>query len=256
MQLHQPTTAKKQRGAFLVIALILLIVLSALGVASMSIAKTSIRVSHNYSEYLASQIKSISMAGYGERILDTFENGVYFGPGTCNSAATCNLIDNTFPMSGRPVLPWTSGAGTVEVFGSSETDTWWNTNGFAYEGTFGGTGNARIVVAALGSNPSSPYQNTYSVTGYATDNTGIVKTTFQYFHVWNEYPADPGDGTCAGGCYYAQCCSASTLCGSDATSCSTSSATYVPPGWSCNDYFVTGLGYSGTVCANPIAPPT
>lgn len=45
-------------------------------------------------------------------------------------------------------------------------------------------------------------------------------------------------------------------CGSDATSCGTSSATYVPPGWSCSGYFVTGLGYSGTVCANAIAPPT
>ena len=108
MQTQQPTKAKTQQGAFLVIALILLIILSALGVAAMSIANTSERVSHNYSKYIASQIKSISMAGYGERILDTFANGLYPGPGTCSTAGTCNVIDSTFPMNGRPLLPWSS----------------------------------------------------------------------------------------------------------------------------------------------------
>lgn len=256
MHIHQPLQPTKQQGAFLIIAMILLIVLSALGVAAMSIANTSERVSHNYSEYIASQIKAISMAGYGERILDTFADGVYFGPGSCNTAATCNVIDNTFPMNGRPVLPWTSGAGTTSVLRASENDAWWNANAFAYEGTFAGSGNARVVVAFLGANASSPYQNTYRIIGYSTDSTGVVKATYQLFHVWDEYPADPGDGTCGGGCHYAQCCSSSSTCGSDATSCSTSSATYVPPGWTCSDYFINGLGYSGTVCANPIAPPS
>lgn len=252
---QQPQYPQNQKGAFLVIALILLIVLSAMGVAAMSIANTSERVSHNYSQYLAAQIKAISMAGYIHRILGTFVDGKYFGPGSCNSAATCNLIDSTFPMDGRPVLPWTTGAGMTEVVGSSESNSWWGTNAFAYEGTFAGSGSARGLVAFLGNNTSSPYQNTYRVTGYATDNNGIVKSTYQIFHVWNSYPADPGDGTCAGSCHYAQCCSDINVCGSTAAECNVSTATYVPPGWTCTDYFVTGLGFSGTVCANPIAPP-
>lgn len=245
----------KQRGAFLVIAMILLVVLSAIGIATMSMSTTARRVSYNYTQYLAAQNQAISVAGYGKRILSTFIDGKYFGPGTCNSAATCNIIDITFPMNGRPVLPWNAGVGTTPVFRASKPNTWWNTNAFAYEGTFAGNGNARVVVALLGANPNNPYQNTYRITGYATDNTGEVKATYQLFHVWNAYPDDPGDGTCGNNCQYAQCCSG-TVCGGDVTNCESSIATYVPPGWTCSEYFVTGLGYSGSVCNNPIAPPS
>jgi Tfp pilus assembly protein PilX len=246
----------KQRGAFLVIAMILLIVLSALGVAAMSLANTAARVSQNYGAYLNAKAKAMSMAGYGLRILQTFPNGVYYGPGTCSTAATCNKIDSTFPMSGRPLLPWSSGAGTTPVTRSSENDAWWNTNAFAYETTFAGSGNARVVVALLGSNPSSPYQYTYSIVGYATDPTGIVKATYQMYYVWEAYPADPGDGTCSGSCHYANCCSDTNTCATDAASCASGSATYVPPGWTCTQYFVTGLGYSSSACNNPVAPPS
>lgn len=247
---------KQQRGAFLVIAMILLIVLSAMGVAAMSLASTAERVSYNYSAYLAAQTKAMTMAGYGKRILETFQNGVYFGPGTCSTAGTCNVVDNTFPMNGRPLLPWVSGAGTTVINRSSQTNAWWNANAFAYEATFVGSGNARVVVAVQGANPNTPYQHTYRITGYATDPSGTVKATYQIYHVWNAYPTDPGDGTCANGCNYAQCCSTTTTCGGDATSCNTATATYVPPGWTCTDYFVNGLGYDSGACANPIAPPS
>lgn len=253
MQTHK--TPYKQRGAFLVIAMILLLVLSAIGVAAMSMSTTSGRVSRNYTQYLAAQTQAISVAGYGKRILETFIDGKYFGPGTCDSAITCNIIDITFPMNGRPLLPWNSGAGTTPVFRSSQSNTWWNTNAFAYEGTFAGNGNARIVVALVGANHDSPYQNTYRITGYATDSTGTVKATYQLFHVWNAYPDDPGDGTCGNNCNYAKCCDG-TNCSGDAIICEASTATYVPPGWTCNDYFITGLGYTGSVCTNPIAPPS
>lgn len=255
MPIFAISTRKKQQGAFLVIALILLIVLSALGIAAMSMANTSQQVSYNYSQYLQAQTKAISMAGYGKRILETFANGVYFGPGTCSTAATCNVIDNDFPMSGRPTLPWISGAGTAPVTRSSKNDAWWTTNGFAYEGTFAGDGNARVVVTLLGANSASPYQNTYSIVGYGTDDTGKVKATYRLFHVWNAYPDDPGDGTCANKCHYAQCCSSVLTCATDSISCEGGSATYVPPGWTCTEYFVTGLGYNSGACINPIAPP-
>ncbi len=255
MQVH-PKIPKRNDGAFLIIALILLIVLSAVGVAALSMATTSQRVSNNYAKYIAAEVKALSMAGYAQRILDTFEDGVYFGPGTCNSAVTCNVIDNTFPMNGRPLLPWVSGAGTLDVYGASQTDSWWNTNAFNYEATFAGSGNSRVVVTLLGADPNSPYANTYRITGYGTDPiTGVVKATFESFHVWKAYPVDPGDGTCANACNYAQCCSDTTTCGADQASCEDASATYVPPGWTCNDYFVDGLGYGGSTCANPIAPP-
>ncbi len=256
MQLHLKPPAKQQ-GAFMVIAMILLVVLSAIGVTAMTMATTSQRVSNNYSKYLAADIKALSMAGYAQRILSTFHNGVYFGPGTCNSSATCNQIINTFPMNGRPVLPWVAGAGTLEVIGSSQTNMWWDNNAFGYEGSFAGEGNARVVVAWLGADPNSPYANTYRITGYGTDPiSGVVKATYPIYHVWNAYPADPGNETCAGGCLYGQCCSTSTTCGSDQVSCEGGSATYVPPGWNCADYFINGLGYDGTACTHPVAPPS
>lgn len=252
---HHRSLPFKQHGAFLVIAMILLIVLSAIGVAIMSTATTSMQVSRNYSEYLQSRLTAISMAGYGKRILESFPNNVYFGPGTCTTTATCNVINNTFPMNGRPVLPWLSGLGTATMFRSSETNAWWNEHAFAYEASFGGTVGARVIVALLGANHSSPYQNTYRVVGYATDATGSVRNTSQIFHVWNAYPDDPGDGTCAGKCYYGQCCSNTNTCESDATSCENGTATYVPPGWTCTNYFVNGLGYGSSACTYPVAPP-
>src|SRR5579872_5606053 len=145
----------KQQGAFLVIAMILLLVLSAIGIAGMTVATTAERVSNNYARLVAAKVMALSMAGYSERILDTFHDGVYFGPGTCNSAATCNKIDNTFPMNGRPLLPWISGAGMLDVIGSAQPDMWWNTNAFSYEGTFAGSGNAKVVVAKLGADANS-----------------------------------------------------------------------------------------------------
>lgn len=253
MQLHGP---KRQDGAFLIIALILLVVLSAIGVAAMSMATASERISNNYSRFIAAEIKALSMAGYAERILDTFDDGVYFGPGTCDSAVTCNVIDNTFPMNGRPLLPWQSGAGTIQVIGASQTDAWWNTNAFDYEETFAGNGNARVIVAWLGNETTSPYTNTYRITGYGTDPvSGVVKATFEKFFTWDGYPVDPGDGTCGNGCLYAQCCSNTTVCGYDQASCESSTATYVPPGWTCTDYFVNGLGYASSSCAITVAPP-
>lgn len=259
MAINMPITtnanSKKQLGAFLVVAMILLIVLSALGIAAMSMATTSQQVSYNYSQYLQARIKAMSMAAYGKRILETFANGVYFGPGTCTTEATCNVIDNDFPMDGRPILPWSTGAGTAPVTRSSKNNAWWTTNGFAYEGTFAGDGNARVVVSLLGANSANPYQHTYNIVGYGTDDSGKVKATYSLVHVWNAYPADPGDGTCANGCHYGECCSSTATCATDSVSCEGGSATYVPPGWTCTNYFVNGLGYTSAACSNPIDPP-
>lgn len=256
MRLHGRSRLFKQHGAFLVLAMILLILLSAVGVAIMSTATASMQVSRNYAKYLQSRLTSISMAGYGNRILESFADGVYFGPGTCSSAATCNIIYNTFPMNGRPILPWSSGLSGKTLYKSSETIAWWNANSFAYEASFGGSVTARVIVELVGANHSSPYQNTYRVVGFATDSTGVVRNTSQVFHVWNAYPDDPGDGTCAGKCYYSQCCSNTNSCATDATSCQNGSATYVPPGWTCTDFFVTGLGYNSNACLFPVAPPS
>lgn len=248
--------SKKQQGAFLVIALILMMILSGLGVAFMSSAFTSNRVSLNYSQYAEAKIRALSLAGYAKRILETYADGVYSGPSTCASSGTCNVIDNTFPNNGKPVLAWTGGLGNPTFLRGSESNAWWNTNAFAYEASFAGTGNARIIVTRLGVNASAPYQNTYRVVGYSTDSSGtVVKSTYQLFHVWKGYPAAPGNGTCAGGCGYNQCCSASTVCASDKTSCEGGSATYVPPGWTCTSWFVTGKTFGSAACANPVCPP-
>ena len=264
-----PSHLKRQEAAFLVIALILLLVISAMGLASLAQTTTAMRVSQNYSQYMQAVMKAESIAQYTKRILETFPDGQYPGPPTCDSATTsgtsctslpcpCNSVDPSFPYAGRPFLAWASGLSSATLFGSSESDNWWSSNGFAYAGAFAGSGNARVVVSLLGANTSSPYQNTYRIVGYATDASGTVKSTYQMFHVWNAYPPDPGNGACAqvtDACNYAQCCSASVTCGYDQSSCESGSATYVPPGWTCTDYFVNGLGYNSSACNNQIAPP-
>jgi len=257
MRLHakQPGSTQKQEGAFLVIALILLIILSSLGIAAVSATSASSRVSVNYSKYMDAENKAQSMAQYALRILATYPAATYPAPATCNSSTSCNVIDSTFPSSGRPVFVWDSGLGAVTLYGASQSNVWWTTNGFAYEATFAGSGNARVVVSLLGVDPSSPYEQTYRIVGYATDSTGIVEATYQLFYTWDGYVPDPGDGTCSGLCNYALCCNSSNSCAGDASSCENGSATYVPPGWTCAAYFETGLGYTTSACSNPVAPP-
>lgn len=256
MQLHQGFSfLRRQNGAFLVIALILIIVLAGLGIASMSETVTSARVSRNYSDALAAQETARSMAGYAARILGSYTEARYPAPATCNSAATCNIIVNTFPQSGRPTLVWESGLGTATLIDTSQSNAWWTTNGFAYEEAFGGSTNARVVVSLLGADTSPPYNHTYRIVGYATDPSGVVRATSEQYHQWNGYAPDPGDGTCLGGCHYGECCSNTSVCATDQASCEGASATYVPPGWTCTDYFEVGLGYGSSACAHPVAPP-
>ncbi len=194
------------------------------------------------------------MAAYAKRIIDSYTAGQYIGPATCNSTSSCNLIVNTFPQNGRPTLVWSSGLGTNNFTSGANSNTWWNAHGFAYEGAFSGSGNARVLVSLLGQDTHYPdYTHTYKIVGYATDTTGKVGATSEIFTTWNGYVADPGDGTCAGGCNYGQCCSSGNLCVSDQAGCEGGSATVVPPGWYCSDYFVTGLGYDPVVCTNTMA---
>lgn len=257
MQIHlkQFKAPQRKTGAFLIIALILVVVLSALGIASMSETVTSTRVALNYSAVMAAQEKARSMTEYANRILGTYTEARFPAPATCDSAGTCNIIDPIFPQSGRPVFVWESGLTGVSLVGTSQSNNWWLTNGFAYEASFAG-GNARVVVSLLGVNPDSPWEHTYRIVGYATDSNGKSRATSEMYHVWNGYVPDPGDGTCLGGCHYGECCSDTSTCGKDADSCENSSAAYVPPGWTCTDYFISGLGFESSACTHPVDPPT
>lgn len=253
---------KSSRGAFLVIALILLIVLSAIAVATMNLTMSSFRVARNYSNYMQAEGKAISMAGYGMRILDTYTNYKFPLPATCNSSSTCNLIQSAFPYSGRPTLAWSENLNTDYLVNNAGSNSWWTTNGFAYEATFAGSGNARVIVSLLGAQTSIPWTHTYEIAGYATDNIGQVRKTSQIFTSINGYRPDPYPSSasgnayslsaCAGGCPYGQCCSGTT-CSSSQAVCENATETYVPPGWSCSQYFVTNLGYSSTTCNNKVA---
>lgn len=265
----KPRSPKTQNAAFLVVALILLLVISAFGLASMAQTIASTRVSHNYSQYLQAANKARSIAQYAKRIMESFPNEKYPAPPTCDSATTsgssctntpcpCNSVIADFPYNGRPVLAWSSGLSNTTLYGSSEPDSWWSNNGFAYEGAFGDSGNARVIVSLEGINNNSPYEHTYRIVGYATDSTNTIKATYELYHIWKGYTPDPGNGSCTlvtDACYYTQCCSTNSSCATDLNSCETGTATYVPPGWTCADYFINGLGYNSSACTNPIAPP-
>lgn len=253
------THPRKCRGAFLIIALILLIVLSALGVASMTLALTSNRVSQNYSGYLEAKAKAESMVQYGMRILSTHTPYIYPLPETCDSAITCNVINNNYPYSGRPALAWTANLDTDKLVGTAGSDNWWTTNGFDYEGTYSGSGNARVIVSQVGSDTGYPWMHTYKIVGYATDTTGKIRATAAGYISMAGYATDPFPSTtgtsmystsaCTGGCAYGQCCSGTT-CSTNQTSCETASQTFTPPGWYCDEYFITGLGYGASSCTN------
>lgn len=252
----------KSHGAFLIIALILLIVLSALGVASMTLALTSNRVSQNYSGYLEAKTKAESMVQYGMRILSSHTPYTYPLPDTCDSAVTCNVINNNYPYSGRPTLAWTANLDTDKLVKTAGSDNWWTTNGFAYEGTYSGSGNARVIVSQVGSDTDYPWMHTYKIVGYGTDNTGKIRATASGFISIAGYPPDPYPSTvgtsmystsaCTGGCAHGQCCS-SSVCSTSQASCESATQTFTPPGWYCDEYFVTGLGYGASSCTNNTA---
>lgn len=250
---------KDSRGAFLVISMILLIVLTGVVLAGMSLSVSSFRVSRNYSNLIQAQTKAISMAGYGQRLLDSYVATKFPLPKTCNTSGTCNVINNTFPYSGRPTMAWDSGLNTDNLIATSGSNSWWTTNGLAYESTFGGGGNARVIVSLVGAQPRMPWLHTYNVVGYATDNNGLARSTQDVFYSIAGYRPDPYPATsgtnvysssgCTGGCPYGQCCSGST-CSSNQATCESAAETYVPAGWFCNEYFITALGYASSSCNN------
>lgn len=240
---------RRQKGAFLIIALILIVVISGLGVATISISTTSARVSGHYSKYNEAKAKATSMAIYAYKILESYDDRVWPGPGTCTSSGTCNVISSGFPHNGRPVLAWISGLSNPPLLGSSQSDAFWTTNGFEYEETFAGSGNARVIVEVVGTDTTYPYERTFRIVGYATDNTGTVQATHEMFYSFETWPADPGNGTCAGGCNYGECC-ASGSCVTTQAGCESATSVSVPPGWTCEEYFVNGLGYNASTCNN------
>lgn len=240
---------RRQKGAFLIIALILIVVISGLGVATISISTTSARVSGHYSKYNEAKAKATSMAIYAYKILESYDDRVWPGPGTCTSSGTCNVISSGFPHNGRPVLAWISGLSNPPLLGSSQSDAFWTTNGFEYEETFAGSGNARVIVEVVGTDTTYPYERTFRIVGYATDNTGTVQATHEMFYSFETWPADPGNGTCAGGCNYGECC-ASGSCVTTQAGCESATSVSVPPGWTCHEYYVDNLGYNASTCAN------
>ncbi len=265
MQIHLKylkTKPHRQHGAFLVVALILIIILAGLGIALMSETVSSLRVSKNYSKHLEAQQKADSIAQYGKRIFASFTDRKQPPPQGCNSAATCNVINNTFPYSGRPALAWTSGAGfTGKLIGATETNAFWNTNGFAYEGTFAGSGDAHLIAQRVGIDTANyPYPRTYRIVGYATDSTATVKATSELYHTHYGYPADPNLGstgtTTAGvGCPWGYCAPNGVpgTCSSAEAICeATNALLFPPPGWTCAEYYNVGLGYSAN-CLQPMA---
>lgn len=250
----------KQRGAILVISLILLVVLAGLSVAAMSIALTSSRSSQHYSKFLEAQTRAVTMANYAKRILESYNNGQYPEPGTCNSIETCNVIISGFPHNGRPRFVWTSGINLSDINGL-QTDEWWTQHGFAYEGAFSGGGNARVIVYRTINYTEDPYYRAYKIVGYGTDATGSVRATSTLYHTALGFKADPypksgtnlyGTSGCSNGCPYGSCCNAGT-CSTSAASCNSASATFTPPGWTCSQYFVAGLGYNSSTCNNSVA---
>jgi Tfp pilus assembly protein PilX len=264
MRLHQTGFAllRKQSGAFLVIAVILIIVLSALGIASMSETVYSLRTSRNYSKYMEAKAQATSMAEYGKKILASYPDGKYPGPATCTTTGTCNVINNAFPHNGRPTLVWSSGLGTAKLNENSESDAWWTSHGFAYENAFSGSSNARVIVQLIGTESASPYRNTYKIVGYATDSTGTVRATSTLYHQWYGYRTDPYPSYpdtpfngCTSGCPYGQCCSSSGTCAATQAACEANLGTYTPPGWYCSDYYGPGgLGYTvNSTCLNPLS---
>lgn len=253
----------KNKGAILVISLILLIVLSGLVIAGMNLGIISLRVGRNYSGYAQAREKATTMAAYAVRLLDTYTNYKYPLPKTCTSVATCYGVDNTFPYNGRQTIVWSSGLDLNNLVGSAGTNAWWTTYGLNFGATYAGGGNERVIVSLLGAQTSLPYENNYQVVGYATDLTGRIRATSEpvYFTI-NGYRPDPypaAAGTnlynlaaCTGGCPYGQCCKDGVCSASQAT-CETCQQAFPPDGWYCNEYFVTGKGYASTTCNNNTA---
>ena len=63
-------TKKTQQGAFLIISMILLIVLSGLSIATMTMVTTDNRTTRNYGNFLDAKAKATAMAEYGVSLLE------------------------------------------------------------------------------------------------------------------------------------------------------------------------------------------
>ncbi|HSX20420.1 MAG TPA: hypothetical protein VLG38_04785, partial [Gammaproteobacteria bacterium] len=256
-----PQSMKKQRGAFLVIGMMLLIVLSALSIAAMSIAYTSTKVGRNYSKFESAQMRAVTMAAYAKRVLSSYTDGVWPDPQTCNSTGTCNGLAGYPDWGQRPVFTWSSGISDGDLAGG-QSDAWWTSHGYGFPGGFGGGGNARVIVKIVSQSSTDPWPILYRITGYGTDSTGTVRATATLYHqrlsFWPDpYPASgynlytAGNNGCSQGCPYGSCCNSSGVCSTSQATCESNYGSYVPAGWSCGGWFVNMRGFSyNAMCYN------
>lgn len=99
---------KSQKGAFLIISMILLIVLSGLGIATMTLVTTDNRTTRNYSNYIDAKSKAdLHLQSLRLKIENLNDWPI---PATCNLAKTCGFL-------ARGQLP--------QVYRSAKDNDWW-----------------------------------------------------------------------------------------------------------------------------------
>ena len=157
---------KSSRGAFLIISMILLIVLSGLGIATMTMATTDNRGTRNYSYYLDSTSKAKNLTDTLKLRIDSLPTWPI--PSTCTLDKTCQYL-------ARGQLP--------TIHRSAQSKAWWTE--YAQESPLNMQGDGKLyyfIEEWSQWNSGSTHNRIYRIVTYSTGKGDFVQATNEDFY--------------------------------------------------------------------------
>ena len=156
----------QQQGAFLIIAMILLVVVSGLGVSTLSLSVLNRQASNNFGNHQEAVMRADSMVEHARAKILALDTSVT--PNLCNKSEGCLL--------------WESGQIPSAIHHTSnggQNLSWWSNYGTSFDGgSFANNSNMYYIIESTSVvNTVSGYTYGFRIIGHATDNTGTVVAT-------------------------------------------------------------------------------
>lgn len=174
---------QKQRGALLIISLLLIVVLAGLGISTMKSATTSSKASLNHIKYLEAKNKANSVLAYVKSQLDALPTDTE--PTVCSSNESNCLI---FSNGSIP---------TVLSPNSTQMNAWLEQSSQATM-LFEGEGDARYTVEEVSDyiNSQSNNEKLFRILAYATDRQNTASAISEAYYTWTG--TNSGNYNCGG----------------------------------------------------------
>lgn len=250
-----------EKGMFLIICLLLLIVLAIIGLSTSSVSVTNNKANAYSSSIAEAQQKAESIANFVFSILDS-QNKILQDITPSIPSTSCSPITNCLIWNSQPNI--TGGGSMTDTKSNTTIKQWWYANTWAYPNAtqLHAFAAGKTYSSINGSQPNDPIANyvviqdgptvtdpqgynirNLRIIAYATDKNGQTAAVKQIYYPWvARCKTDPGSPTPGPGCLERAVC---TWIRNNRDWCLTNASL-------CNDPYYSGRGYR--IAAVPLTP--